>query len=106
MADPAAVPPSILDWIKPIGSYLIIPMFAILVKGYFDILKMAVRQPSGTSEKSVDAAEKERRLQHCEASIIAINSDVCGLGMRIQAHDERFDKMTDRVDRIYEAKIG
>jgi hypothetical protein len=96
-----AVQPTIIEWIKPIGSYLIIPALAIFFKFFFDLTKMVILQSSGSSEKSAADAEKERRLQHCETGLAAVNSDVDGNRRRIEAHDQRFDKITERVDEVY-----
>jgi hypothetical protein len=90
MPDPGTVQPTTIEWVKTISKYLAVPMFAISLKFFIDF-----------AEKSAEDADKERRLQSCETGLIAVNSDVDGNRRRIEAHDQRFDKITERVDKVY-----
>jgi hypothetical protein len=101
MPDPGMVQPTTIEWVKTISKYLAVPMFAIFLKFFIQIIKMVVLQSGRSAEKSAEDAEKERRLLHCETSITSINSDIDGLGRRVDTHDKRIDHTNERVDKVY-----
>jgi hypothetical protein len=106
MVSATEIKPPDIEWLKNLCYLMSIPSFAMLLKFFLELLKLGAGMYNGSAGGVVENEKIEQGTQSTEARLLAVNSDIVGIRRTVEAHDKRFDKMTERVDRVYEMMGG